>query len=304
MTEVSPLQADDRLGQVAVPQVAHIGYHRTGTNLLQKEIFPKLGDTLFQPSASGWRFFDDEAGFDEATARAFYEGEQRRNPDGKLFLISAERMTGTELGDDLSVPDKLYRLNAHMKIILVLRSQYSIFPSLYHLHVKRNGTLSYPAFLERSIEGGRCNYRAMVERLFGLFGRDAVLVLLYEELKRAPDDFIDQLCDFLGVAEDVRPRPCTQVNARHSDAVLKFRRFANATLALDRRPAPWKHHMKDLGSRAVAKADSLARRLDDRPLAPLDVDSHAPLIDAAYAEDNRRLAELIGKPLARYGYPF
>ena len=284
------------------PDIAHIGYHRTGTNFLQECLFPAMGCALFQPSQSGWRFFADETAFDQSAAQAFYAAEQRKNLDDRPFLISHESLTGTAERDDLSVPKKLHKLNGEMKVIVVLRSQYDMLRSLYHLHVKGGGTLSYAAFVTRAIEGGKSRYDVMIARLRELFGRDAVLVLLFEDLKRSPEDFATAICAFVGVDPLTAP-PNRRVNASASDSALQLRRVVNDWLDIGQSPKAWKASLRDLGSAVAQKADALSLGLKGSPIAPVDTEAVQSAIHAAYVDGNRRLADMIGRPLNDYGYP-
>ena len=283
------------------PDIAHVGYHRTGTNFLQEEVFPRLGPQIFRPSQSGQQFFADAEAFDEAAARKFYLGEQERNGAGVPFLISHERLTGTAERDDLSVPGKLHRLNPEMKIIVVVRSQFGMLRSLYHLHVKRGGTERYADYVRRLVSARRCDYWVMVSRFVDCFGRERVLTLLYEDLASSPQDFLDELCAFIGAA----PLPASDrvVNARSSDSALLVKRFMNEKLDAAGTPAAWKDSLMRAGQALALKVDRLSRDLRGGPLGEIDVGSERQAIHDAYAEGNGRLAALIGRPLGDRGYP-
>lgn len=277
-----------------LPDIAHVGYHRTGTNYFQKQVFPALDGQLFRPRGSGWRFFDAAEAFDEAGARAYYEAEARNNLAGLPVLISSERLSGTEEADDLSVPEKLHRLNPAMRVVVVLRAQPDIFRSLYHLHVKAGGTLSLADFIERLIEARRCDYAAMVGRLTGLFGRESVLVLLYEDLRADPEAFVGAFCDFAGIGRLARV-PAQSVNAAGSPSELRLRRRLNQ--------AGGAGPLGRIGLKLARKADDLAVALAGRPLAPLELAALRPRIAAACGAGNRALAERLGRPLGELGYP-
>lgn len=278
-----------------MPDFAHVGYHRTGTNFLQERVFPALKGQIYRPSTSGWRFFADPDGFDAAAARSHYEAEQRNNPAGLPTLISAERLSGTVEADDLSVPEKLQQLNPAMRVIVVLRAQPDMFRSLYHLHVKGGGALRFPDFVERLIAARRCDYAAMVARLIALFGREAVLVLLYEDLRANPERFVEDFCRFLGVALPPGAASNRPVNAAGSPSELRLRRRLNAAGA--------EGPLGTLGLVLARKADALSMVLAGRPLAPIALDPLQAGIAATYAESNHKLAAMVGRPLGELGYP-
>ncbi|MCG8355203.1 MAG: sulfotransferase [Kiloniellales bacterium] len=288
---------------IAAPDIAHVGYHRTGTNLLQNHLFPGLDAHIFRPSGSGWRFFDDPESFDEPAARDFFAAEQARNPARKPLLISSERFTGTEATDDLTVAEKLHRLNPEMRIILVLRSQTDIFRSLYHLHVKGGGSLRHDAFVERMIGVGRCRYDRMVERFQALFGRERVLVLLYEDLKRASDDFAAEVLRFLKLESAAAPPLPRGVNARVSDSALRLGRAVNGATRAELRPAAWKRSLLNAGMTVANGGEQRLPQVVGRRLGTLDWSRTEPHIRQAYADCNRRAGALIERRLGDYGYP-
>lgn len=285
----------------AVPDIAHVGYHRTGTNFLQQEVFPRLGTHIFRPEQSGWHFFDDPGSFDEAAARAYFAAEQAKNTAGRPFLISHERLTGTAEHDDLSVAGKLRKLNPDMKIVIVVRSQYGMFRSLYHLHVKRGGSDQYADFVQRLIAGGRCDYGAMVGHLTEQFGQGRVLTLLYEDLAESPETFLQELCDFIEApAVSV---PYTRVNARSSDSALRVRRFLNDKLAEGAGPASRKGLLSRLAQALALKADRMKEELSGGPVLKIDAEAERQTIHEAYAASNRHLSALLDRPLGPHGYP-
>ncbi len=285
------------------PDIAHVGYHRTGTNFLQKRVFPLLDNKVFRARTSGRRFFTDERGFDEEGARAYFESEQVRNTEAKPLLVSDERFTGTRERDDLSIPGKLKRLNEEMRVVVVLRAQPDIFRSLYHLHVKTGGSRSYEDFVRHVVAAGRCDYEAMVRCLMDNFGPERVRILLYEDLKRSPQNFIDEFCDFLGVDRVRLSEEPPKTNARESDAVLRYRRLANQKIHTGQPLRGWRRAVYGLGDRAVMRFDAAARQLVRWPLGEIDRDAGKDLILSRYAESNRRLSALIDRPLGDYGYP-
>ncbi len=285
------------------PDFAHVGYHRTATNFLQKNVFPSLSESIFMPHSAGWRFYCEGSGLGVEDARAFYAREQEGNAGDKPFLISFEGLTGTHERDDFAPAEKLKQLNPDMGIILVIRSQYEILPSLYHLHIKDRGSLDYRGFVERAISGGKCRYLAMVRRLQALFGAEAVKIMLFEDLKRSPEDFLEELCGFLRVPGVALAQPAQQVNAREPDAALRLRRVVNSSLGEASRETAFGRLLYDGAGRVAGKLDRWSQDLTGAPLAPIERESAEAPIREAYAEENRQLAELIDKPICDYGYP-
>ena len=283
------------------PDIAHVGYHRTGTKFLQWHVFSRLEEHVFVGQNIGAHWLNHVEEITLEGAQAYFTGEQARNAEDKPFLISQERLSGHAFKDDLAVPRVFADMNPQMKIILVLRSQYDIFRSLYHLHAKVGGPRHYGDFVAAAAEGGRCDYLAMVERYRAFFGADQLLVLLFEELKQARQDFVARICAFMAVPSVAIPEDVPAVNPSPSDAVLRYQRLANAALGLDgeTRRRDWRHALRNAGETGIKRAE----RLCSRPLSKLNLDAERARIEARYAPGNRRLAELIGKPLGDYGYP-
>ena len=75
----------------------HIGYHKTATKLLKRHVFPQLRPEM------------DKAG---------------------ISLLSREGLSGSLFEDDLTVPQEIAAVNPEAKIIICIRSQYTIFPSI------------------------------------------------------------------------------------------------------------------------------------------------------------------------------
>ena len=291
---------------LAAPDLAHIGYHRTGTNFLQSEVFPLLEDELFVPDGSGWELFQLEPGapLDRAAADAVYRPRRAQAGDGRLLVMTHESLSGTILRDAPETADRLAALNPAMRVLVVLRSQATIFPSLYHLHVKGGGSLAYPDYLRRALEGGKCDYLATVERLHAVFGAERVWVGLFEDLQASPQGLVDELCGFLGLSPPrLAPAPAV-VNRRPGAARMRARRAGNALLAGDgERPTGWRHGLRELAGALAEKGEALAGRLGrERAAGPGDAHT-AALIRERHAEGNRKLAALIGRPLDELGYP-
>lgn len=292
---VTPAASANAKPAASGPDIAHIGYHRTGTNFLQHRVFAALQDQIFLPRSSGWWFFDEPGSFDEAAARAYFDEEHCKNPEGRPAVISAERLSGTIEVDDFSVAENLRRLNPAMRIIVVLRAQPDIFRSLYYLHVKDRGSLSFPDFVDRLTENRRCDYLAMVEHLFGIFGRQSVLVLLYEDLRANPKRFVDTICAFVGVTPPSGLDLSELVNAAASASEIQLRRRLNAVGAVG--------PLGKLGIKLARKADSLSEAIAGRPIAPINVEGVRERITEAYGDRNRALATLLERPLGDFGYP-
>lgn len=256
------------------PAFAHIGYHRTGTNFLQREIFPKL--PLFRPESSAWRQVI------EGRAAGYYQQQDATcNPDSLPMLISSESLSGTLEEDRPQIARLLADLNREVRILVVVRRQPDIFRSLYAIHVKQGHRTAFRAFALRLAANRRCDYAAMLARLHKELGREQVMALPYEMLRDSPQGFVAELCRFLGA-----PPPAfdpARVNASWPDAEIRLRRLLN---------------------RAQLKPGRLAlvaRALN--PILPPLLDSEtSAIVERAYRESNRKMADLVDWDPESYGY--
>lgn len=297
-------------GVLMAPDVAHIGYHRTGTNFLQAEVFPAMARDLHVPDGSGWELFKLPTGapLDLAAAEAFYGPRRAAAGEGRLLVMTHESLSGTITDDNLETPARLARLNPAMRVLVVLRSQYSIFPSLYHLHVKGTGPLRYPDYLREALAGGKCDYLAMVERLHEAFGPERVWVGLYEDLQADAQGFVDGLSAFLGLASPRLAPRAEAVNRSPSLAVINARRLGNALMGgsgaeSEQRLTGWRHWLRERAAAVAHKSDAALRTIGANGPASLETAETRALIAEQRGAGNRRLADLIRKPLDELGYP-
>jgi len=129
----------------------------------------------------------------------------------------------------------------------------------------------YPQFLQYA-EVARLGMQ--VERLLGIFPRDQVKVVLFDDFKRDPRSVYEEILDFLGVPQDGRSdfRP---VN------VSKQQRFDSLARSL-RNPPPWAARMRDTLKRSLGLKQSgigvFLNRINTRK------QDHVPIPDALRLE--------------------
>lgn len=171
----------------------HIGFPKTGTTWLQKNVFPRLENVLF---------------YDCINPRVDVR-ELRLNPffldvgfDGKV-LISDERVVGHGY---LSVPyvsvfERVRRVKLvfpDASIILVVRDLEGLRRSLYLQYGKFGyGVLGFDDWLAYEYDKGFDKMDDFVVFVRSLFRN--VLVLSFEDLRVSPRFFVREVCDFVGV---------------------------------------------------------------------------------------------------------
>ncbi|WP_424931107.1 sulfotransferase family protein [Amaricoccus macauensis] len=109
----------------------------------------------------------------------------------------------------LSAPARANAYNPEFRIIAILRDPVARAFS-NHLHEIRKGhipdTRTFEDALEANplyVEQGR--YKRNLERWLDVFGREAVLVLLAEDIAADPETAYARVCAHLGVSSEVRP---------------------------------------------------------------------------------------------------
>ena len=132
------------------------------------------------------------------------------------------------------------------------------------------------------------HYLPQLEQVCRHFPRERLHVVLLEDLHREPHETFAQVCRFLGVDDGVLPEDV----GRRVNRAIQFRPHL-----------PWRllvHH-KDKLPPALAKWMALnlfwRRRVTPRPMAP----AVRARLREHFDEDNRRLAEWLGRDLSAWG---
>lgn len=181
---------------------------------------------LFVPVSKDVYFFDKY--YDRGTA--WYAGFFKDAPPGSLC--------GELSHDYFSSPEAIRRLHAYnpeMKLICCLRNPFERAYSSY-LHLGRVGLFggSFDEALQEfpflADEGRYCTH---LQHILSLFGRDAVLILDFDELEADPQCFARGIFRFLGVDEDFVPAVLHEkVNPARAARSVKLANLAKRTALL------------------------------------------------------------------------
>ena len=139
--------------------------------------------------------------------------------------------------DKFRIADRLKQTYPDARLILVLRNQLDYIVSLYMFRLcsRELEYRSLGAYLadlyDRGLES-KLLYNLLISHYLDLFGRDNVLILTYEALRRDHIGFAAELCAFMGqmVPAELDTRP-TNVSGR-SVHVASLNRVANLPLAM------------------------------------------------------------------------
>jgi sulfotransferase family protein len=134
-----------------------------------------------------------------------------------------------------TAPDRIWKYNPKMKWILALRNPVERAFSAWNMETKRGkDKLSFAEAIEEESE--RCRealplqhrvysyvdrgfYAHQVRRLFNIFGRDNVLVLLSEELRSEHQKTLRRVFEFLGVDSSFIPPEASVFEQEYSDKI-------------------------------------------------------------------------------------
>ena len=315
--------------QPARPAVlVHIGYHKTGTNWLQRHYFgdPRTGTQWVgksggdHPARQLVRARPLE--FDGAAARAQFEPLlQQARADGLLPVVSYERLSGHPFSgghDSKQIADRLNEVFPDAKVLVVIREQRSMIVSTYKQYVKAGGPLSLPRFLAppRStsmrvpwFDLRHFEYEHLLRHYRALFGEDSVLALPFEQFVRDPSTFVAEIGRFAGQPLDETLLAALPYTARSNPALpaseIAVRRRRNRLAERSEvHPAPL---FESRALRRVARlgADAVAALIPRRLVARSEDSLRrevAELVGDRYRGSNRATAELTGIDLGGYGW--
>lgn len=193
------------------PLLLHIGYHKTATTWMQRN--------LFVP-AHGWRQLVDHAevfthvvgphglAFDPSPMRALIEARRSSVEPDEVPVISSEIMSGNPFfgGRESDVyAERLARIAPDARILISIRNQLRMLPSIYMQYILRGGTQTPERFFAGTDEPGYFGfspghlfYDRLVAKYQGLFGVGNVYLLTQESLLQDVDLAVETLARFCG----------------------------------------------------------------------------------------------------------
>jgi hypothetical protein len=309
--------------------IIHIGYHKTGSTFLQEKVFPKMGfDQVMLPmnTISLKRDFDPRLALAKALITRSVKGRDSvNNWNGDRIIISQESLSGHKDGNPgwnpYTIAQNLKLTFPNGKIMIVVREQFDYILSLYAFLVYIKGcerrSLSKYLHDNHKLDFGlveKLQYDKLIDHYQRLFGKDNVLVMLYEQLKENELYFIDSVSDFIGYKRGIHISS-TKVNASTRNLYsLTMSRFINY---------PFSIGLDTLIRCGVLPAIRPHSSRYDRFLFLLRKEIINPLLDILvsktekkiginpewrdflspiFAESNHRLAKITDINLAKYGY--
>ena len=304
----------------------HVGYPKNASTMLQTDIFPNLPGFTYGGRSYGTERAFATAGLDEAIRSISLEDSLRYDPskvrgqvaqalaqlvpaNGRL-LISWEAFMHN-ITDRGLIATRLKELFPNAKILFIIRNQLDSIESMYHFLVAQGGGNINPAYGRPSVRSLKAwlsdqedfSYRSYLETLkydemyalyARLFSSENVKVLLFEDLKQAPQDFLDELGKFLGTGQ-IQTGLMQQRNARASAGmgrIFKLRNWLHSSGLNFAVPRFISGSLKKLllamwGGHVQERLCSTQREA----------------FAARYRKGNARLQAVTGKDLGASGYP-
>ena len=209
----------------------HIGYQKTGSTWLQRELFVPSSPVFHPlPAKDGKHsnlanaFFKDDDGFllssfsrnEVSIKKQLDDLKPELSQSQKIPVITHERLTGDLNSggfDGRLIADRIYSTLPEAKILILFREQRDFIFSTYFQYLEEGGTQSIKRFLYTKYDDrrpgfspGYVKYDLLVDYYQQRFGKTNVLALPFELFRQEPSLFIEKLSQFVGKEIDVNPK--------------------------------------------------------------------------------------------------
>ena len=177
------------------PDFFHIGFPRTGTTFLQSSIFKQCRNEIFFQKSKVPFFYN----WKPERTNEIYHDITKDILKSKIFLDTEEEFSGDMFRDNYEFPRYISEINKNAKIILTIRSQFSIIPSIYNLYIKKGGQLNFDEYLKLIIKNNKFNFLKLYNEYLNFFKKEQILVLFFEELIESQETYVDKILSFMKI---------------------------------------------------------------------------------------------------------
>lgn len=301
--------------------IVHLGYHKTATTWLQKQVFPHATSHDFLPRKTVQDAFLAPSGMHFCATRAseVLALKGRNRP----VLLSEENLSGYLHNGGLHgflAPEVARRVKAVLpdaRIVIFIRNQYDICRASYAQYVSGGGTWGQRRYFEtaRFVQGAltrawkapvfefeHFEFDRLVAHYDALFGRERVHVYPYEWLDDR-ETLLARMEADLGLSLETQPAQAKRANRSLGTAGLTVMRGVNlfsrqSVVNKDRViNLPGGQLLRHGAKWLVGRVPGINRR--PAPLSP----RLRERIAGHFPESNRRLMTLRALPLEELGYP-
>ena len=300
--------------------LVHVGYPKTASTWLQQTIFNDEKNGFYAhwglPSGEATEQFVLANGFRfsaQVARRVFETGLETATKRHLVPVLSQETLVGSQIRGRYwgkEVADRIHQVLPEARIFILIREQKSMILSSYREHIKMGGITTIERFIGMEKRnpgfGALCRldfleYDLLISYYQQLFGKENVLVLPFELLKRDRELFLQKLSDFSSLALI----PDTERKAHNvgfKGATVELRRKLNYFFQSDdfgggKLPLNW---------RVAQKISTTFDRIVPQPIHDRAEGYLKECIDEAvgdsFAKSNHRTSQLIDTNLLDFGY--
>ena len=101
--------------------------------------------------------------------------------------------------DNYQFPSHIYDVNKNAKIILTVRSQYSILSLSIALFIKKGGKLDFDEYIKIIVKNKKFDFDILYKEYLKFFKRKQILVLFFEELIKKPKMYVTKILNFMEI---------------------------------------------------------------------------------------------------------
>ncbi len=287
-------------------KLIHIGYPKCGSTFLQMEVFPKIKAVKTSSTTESDEFLLKAVPHIMTLDSIFYDPAfikdcaEKMNP--KINVISYEGFAGfVSLGrgvETATITKRLKNIFPDTKILVVLRNQETIIPSLYTHDVKFGYACDFDKWFkmfEATFRYIFLKYSGLIECYRDIFGKENVKVVFFEELFKK--ETIKEILDFSGIDSaglenvDCSSRKNTAYTPLSLSLTLWLNRHFGTKINLGAGFVYcfWRYRISKYvdsisGLFGMKKKNFITSKIDEK------------LVEW-FREDNRKLAEVIGRKL-------
>ncbi|GAA4644597.1 hypothetical protein GCM10023115_25570 [Pontixanthobacter gangjinensis] len=183
----------------------HIGYPKTATTFLQREVFKELKNHKFI-GHSEFRKLGLINLIWKADRSIDYDNLKELFRSNNNNFISFEDLSGPLFQGSImidEIPNRLFKIfGKELKVLITIRRQEDLLRSIYIQYIHQGGTNSLYNFLKKDslgmnrIDLNAFNFLETYNRYKSVFGNSNIVILPYEKFKINPTEFIGDLNDF------------------------------------------------------------------------------------------------------------
>lgn len=282
----------------------HIGYQKTGSTWLQRNVFDNAELGLFQTVAHK-KFLNELLIFPRALdfqpsqcLDALAPAVQEARRVGRFPVLSSERLCGSPYTgghDSKEVADRLAQIFRDARILIVIREQLGMLFSQYRHYIGCGGTKPVKRYLNPPDSAKVASpqydlsfyeYDQLIGYYMSVFGASNVLALPFELFKTSPEEFLARIAGLCGLDRMGLPDSCHR-------KVVK-RGFSGLSVSLFRRLNFFIGEYSGLDSQPIIKLKGCMKA---KQLAFKGLDALFPSFISRLPEKNlrRRIARIVGE---------